>query len=123
MERYVIDRIDSGVSRATINYALKTFNKLGRLATKEWRRRGDEPFIKSFTRAYLIKEKEESVLVAEHGSSPTKESTKNNQARLVVLNSIAKSIVESLAGNNPDYIFSYKGRKLGRLNNPSYRKT
>jgi len=182
LERYVRDRIASSVSRATINYALKTFNKIGRLAIEEWRRKGGKPFIESFTRAYLIKEKEESGLVADFGLKPTKEprplfpdeqivlfnelpahlrpvfefgintgcrdqelcnlrwdwlkkidetlwyfelpkgSTKNNQVRPVILNSIAKSIVESLVGNNPEYVFSYEGQKLGRLNKSAYRK-
>ena len=182
LERYVRDRIASSVSRATINYALKTFNKIGRLATEEWRRKGGKPFIESFTRAYLIKEKEESGLVEDFGLKPTKEprplfpgeqiilfnelpehlkpvfefgvntgcrdqelcnlrwdwlkkiddtlwyfellkgSTKNNQVRPVILNSTAKSIVESLVGNNPEYVFSYEGQKLGRLNKSAYRK-
>jgi integrase len=182
LEQYVKDRVSSGVSRATINYALKTLNKIGRLATEEWRRKGGKPFIESFTRAYLIKEKEESGLVEDYGLKPTKEarplspdeqvvlfkelpdhlqpvfefgintgcrdqelcnlrwdwlkkiddtlwyfelpkeSTKNNQVRPVVLNSIAKSIVESLVGNNSEYVFSYNGRKLGRLNKSAYRK-
>ena len=182
LERYVRDRIASSVSRATINYALKTFNKIGRLATEEWRRKGGKPFIESFTCAYLIKEKEESGLVEDFGLKPTKEprplfpgeqiilfnelpehlkpvfefgvntgcrdqelcnlrwdwlkkidntlwyfelpkgSTKNHQVRPVILNSTAKSIVESLVGNNPEYIFSYEGQKLGRLNKSAYRK-
>ena len=182
LERYVQDRIASGVSRATINYALKTFNKIGRLAAEEWRRKGGKPFLASFTRSYLIKEKEEGGLVAEHGLNPTKEarplfpdeqlilfkelpdhlkpifefgvntgcrdqelcnlkwdwlkkvtdnlwyfelpkgSTKNNQVRPVVLNSIAKGIVKSLEGINAEYVFSYNGEKLGRLNKSAYRK-
>jgi len=182
LEMYVDDRIASGVSRATINYALKTLNKIGRLATEEWRRRGGKPFLASFTRAYLIKEKEEARLVAKFGLKATKEAmplspdeqvilfkelpdhlkpvfefgintgcrdqelcnlrwdwlkkidddlwyfelpkgfTKNNKVRPVMLNSIAKSIVESLVGNNLKYVFSYDGRKLGRLNKSAYRK-
>ena len=182
LEQYVRDRIKSGVTRTTINYALKTFNKIGRLATEEWRRKGGKPFIESFTRAYLIKEKEESGLVADFGLKPTKEprplfpdeqivlfnelpahlrpvfefgvntgcrdqelcnlrwdwlkkidenlwyfelpkvSTKNNQVRPVILNSIAKSIVESLVGNNDEYVFSYEEQKLSRLNKSAYRK-
>jgi len=183
LEQYVWDRIASGVvTRATINYALKTFNKIGRLAIEEWRRKGGKPFIESFTRAYLIKEKEESWLVENYGLKPTKEprplfpneqivlfnelpehlksvfefgvntgcrdqelcnlkwdwlkkiddtlwyfelpkgSTKNNQVRPVVLNSVARSIIESLVGNNAEYVFSYEGRKLGRLNKSAYRK-
>ena len=182
LEQYVRDRIESGVTRTTINYALKTFNKIGRLATEEWRGKGGKPFIESFTRAYLIKEKEEAGLVEDYGLRPTKEprplfpheqivlfnelpehlkpafefgintgcrdqeicnlrwdwlkkiddtlwyfelpksSTKNNQVRPVVLNSVTKSIVESLVGNNDEYVFSYKGQKLGKLNKSAYRK-
>ena len=182
LEQYVSDRIESGVTRTTINYALKTFNKIGRLATEEWRGKGGKPFIESFTRAYLIKEKEEAGLVEDYGLKPTKDprplfpheqivlfnelpehlkpafefgintgcrdqeicnlrwdwlkkiddtlwyfelpksSTKNNQVRPVVLNSVTKSIVKSLVGNNAEYVFSYEGRKLGRLNKSAYRK-
>ena len=39
-----------------------------------------------------------------------------------MLNSIARSIIESLVGNNAEYVFSYQGRKLGRINKSAYRK-
>ena len=55
MEQVIRDRMKAGVSRATINYELKTFNKIDRLATEEWRRKGGKPFLGPFTRAYLIK--------------------------------------------------------------------
>jgi hypothetical protein len=41
----------------------------------EWRRKGDKLFIGLFTRAYLIKEKEESGLVVDYGLKPTEEPT------------------------------------------------
>jgi integrase len=51
-----------------------------------------------------------------------KAATNKYQVRPVTLNSISKSIVESLVGNNPKYIFSYEGRKFGWFNKSAYRK-
>lgn len=42
--------------------------------------------------------------------------------RLVVLNRVAKSIVESVRGENRLHLFVYKGRRIGTLNNSAWRR-
>lgn len=66
---------------------------------------------------------------------PNEKGVKNRQDRLVVLNDIAKSVVESCRGDHPDYVFVYtrhtgrgKNRKVKsiepvlRMNNSSWKK-
>jgi hypothetical protein len=48
--------------------------------------------------------------------------TKNGEERIVVLNRIAKGVVESERGRHPTYVFSYKGKRLVRMNNHAWRK-
>ncbi|MEX2516009.1 MAG: site-specific integrase [Gammaproteobacteria bacterium] len=50
------------------------------------------------------------------------EMTKNGEERIVVLNRIAKGVVESERGRHPTYVFSYKGKRLVRMNNHAWRK-
>lgn len=38
---------------------------------------------------------------------------KNGDERLVVLNRIAKSVVESVRGQHPQYVFVYRGKAMG----------
>lgn len=47
---------------------------------------------------------------------------KNEHERIVPLNSVAQSIVASRRGNQSDYVFSFEGRKLDRMNNRAWRK-
>lgn len=42
---------------------------------------------------------------------------KNREDRLVVLNSIAKSIIEEVRGQHKEYVFVYQGHKVGKINN------
>lgn len=44
------------------------------------------------------------------------ELVKNGQDRLVVLNSVAKSIVDACRGQHPDYVFTQQGERIKRLN-------
>ena len=44
------------------------------------------------------------------------ERVKNSEERLVVLNRVAKSIVESVRGQNRMYVFTYCGRRLRNMN-------
>ena len=39
-----------------------------------------------------------------------------------MLNRIAKGVVESEHGRHPTYVFSYKGKRLVRMNNHAWRK-
>jgi integrase len=50
------------------------------------------------------------------------ERVKNGEERLVVLNRVAKSVVESVRGVNRMYVFTYCGRRLRNMNNTAWRK-
>jgi integrase len=50
------------------------------------------------------------------------EKVKNGDERLVVLNSDAKSVIESLRGQHPEYVFTYQGQRQKKMNNSSWRK-
>jgi len=47
---------------------------------------------------------------------------KNGEERLVMLNSAAKSIIDSQRGLHNDLVFHYQGKQLYRLNNKKWRK-
>jgi len=48
--------------------------------------------------------------------------TKNGEERAVVLNSVARRIVEERRGVHPEYLFSWKGKRLSRISNSSWKK-
>jgi len=50
------------------------------------------------------------------------ERVKNREDRLVVLNRIARSVVEEARGNHPDYVFTYKGYPVQNINNSSWKR-
>jgi integrase len=50
------------------------------------------------------------------------ERVKNGEERLVVLNKVAKSIVESARGQNRIHVFTYCGRRLRKMNNSGWRR-
>jgi integrase len=47
---------------------------------------------------------------------------KNGDDRLVVLNSVASSVVDAVRGNHPEVVFTYKGRPLSRMRNSAWRR-
>lgn len=47
---------------------------------------------------------------------------KNGEDRIVVLNSVARRIVDGQRGEHPDYVFTYEGHPLKRINNHAFRK-
>lgn len=47
---------------------------------------------------------------------------KNRQERLVVLNRIATRVVDEMRGVHPEYVFTYKGRRILKMNGPAWRK-
>lgn len=49
--------------------------------------------------------------------------TKNNEERLVPLNSIARRIVNAQRGKHESSVFTYAGRPLSRLVNTSWKKS
>ncbi len=48
--------------------------------------------------------------------------TKNGEERVLVLNRIARSVLERQRGNNSTHVFTYKGNPVSRLNNHAFRK-
>lgn len=50
------------------------------------------------------------------------EKVKNGEERLVVLNRIARSIIESVRGHDDKHVFTYCGRRLERMNNSAWRR-
>jgi integrase len=51
--------------------------------------------------------------------APTK-IVKNKQDRLVVLNDVAKQVVESRRGTHKTHVFSYKGKSVGRIRSSAW---
>ncbi len=50
------------------------------------------------------------------------ELVKNREDRLIVLNRVARSVVEELRGNHPNYVFTYKGHPVTGINNTSWKR-
>ena len=50
------------------------------------------------------------------------EQTKNGEERIVVLNRIARELLEAVRDEHPDYVFTYRGKPIQRLNNHAFRK-
>ena len=46
---------------------------------------------------------------------------KNGEDRLVILNDEAKAVIEEARGIHPEYVFSFKGRPVTRMNNTAWR--
>lgn len=53
---------------------------------------------------------------------PNDAGVKNRDDRLVVLNDIAKSVVDSCRGDHPDYVFVHKDKHILRMNNSSWQR-
>ncbi len=45
---------------------------------------------------------------------------KNGEERLVVLNQVARAVLEKQRGQNPDWVFTYKGRPITRMLNKGW---
>lgn len=45
---------------------------------------------------------------------------KNGEDRLVVLNDVARSVVDSCRGTHSEWVFTYKGKPVGRMNNTAW---
>ena len=46
---------------------------------------------------------------------------KNGDERLVVLNDVAKSVIESMRGKHPVYVFTYRGKPTGTMHNSGWQ--
>ncbi|MBI3558593.1 MAG: tyrosine-type recombinase/integrase [Deltaproteobacteria bacterium] len=47
---------------------------------------------------------------------------KNREDRLVVLNRVAKSVIDGVRGKHPEYVFTYKGQRVGRIYNSAWKR-
>lgn len=47
---------------------------------------------------------------------------KNREERLIVLNRVAKSVIDEARGIHPDYVFTYKGLPVKGINNSSWKR-
>jgi len=50
------------------------------------------------------------------------ETAKNGQERVVVLNQIARRVVEGERGKHPEFVFTYQGRSVQRINTHAFRR-
>jgi integrase len=46
---------------------------------------------------------------------------KNGSDRLVVLNRVAASVIESRRGQHPEYVFTYRKHRIARIHNTAWR--
>jgi integrase len=46
---------------------------------------------------------------------------KNREDRLVVLNAVARSVIDARRGGHPDYVFTHRGKKLDCMNNTAWQ--
>ena len=49
------------------------------------------------------------------------ERVKNGEERLVVLNTVARSVIESVRGKHPEFVFTYCGRHQKKMNNSGWQ--
>jgi len=50
-----------------------------------------------------------------------KKGVKNGEDRLVVLNSLARRVIESVRGQHPLWVFAYEGNPLRTMNNTTWK--
>jgi len=50
------------------------------------------------------------------------ERVKNREERVVVLNRVAQSVVESQRGVHDDYVFTYRGNPIKKMNSTSWKR-
>lgn len=48
--------------------------------------------------------------------------TKNKEDRVVVLNSVARSVIEAMRGSHLKYVFTYKGNRVTRMYNSAWKR-
>ena len=62
------------------------------------------------------------LIPADFGGRTANSGVKNGEDRLVVLNEVARSVVESCRGIHPQLVFTYEGNQTGRMNNSAWDK-
>jgi integrase len=50
------------------------------------------------------------------------ENVKNRQERLVILNRVAKAVIEQIRGRHPEYVFTYQGKPVKKMYGGAWRK-
>jgi integrase len=51
-----------------------------------------------------------------------RQKVKNREPRVVVLNRIARTIIEQVRGTHPECVFTYNGHPIRKMNGPAWRK-
>jgi len=46
---------------------------------------------------------------------------KNREERLVILNSTARAVLDEVRGGHPEYVFTYRGRRLNKMNDSGWK--
>lgn len=62
------------------------------------------------------------LIPADFGGRHARSGVKNGDERLVVLNSVAKSIVENQRGTSREWVFPYNGTAMHRMNDSAWKK-
>jgi integrase len=62
------------------------------------------------------------LIPADFGGRHARSGVKNGDERLVVLNSVAKSIIEKQRGISREWVFSYSGSAMHRMNDSAWKK-
>lgn len=62
------------------------------------------------------------LIPADFGGRHARSGVKNGDERLVVLNSVARSIIEKQRGVNKDWVFPYNGTAMHRMNDSAWKK-
>ena len=62
------------------------------------------------------------LIPADFGGRHERSGVKNGDERLVVLNSVAKSIIEQQRGISPEWVFPYNGHAMHRMNDSAWKK-
>lgn len=62
------------------------------------------------------------LIPSDFGGRNERSGVKNGDERLVVLNSVAKSIIDKQRGQNKDWVFPYNGTAMHRMNDSAWKK-
>ncbi len=62
------------------------------------------------------------LIPADFGGRHARSGVKNGDERLVVLNSVAKSIIEKQRGSSREWVFPYNGTAMHRMNDSAWKK-
>jgi integrase len=62
------------------------------------------------------------LIPANFGGRTDHSGVKNGEDRLVVLNDVAHSVIESCRGKHPDRVFTFEGEPVGSINNSAWGK-